>query len=230
MMTVKEAAGAAGVSQATMVRLAQKLGLSGFPELKLVLARSLGHEESIYERTLQTPGIPRLIQETLEFVAQTLRDSSATLDATAVAQAVGMLQGGGKIVLVGVGGSGAIAELARQRFLEIGLFAIACADPPTMPRLARTAVASDVYIGVSHHGRTIAVSDCLKIAKLNGAQTIAVTSDPCSVVAEQGDVLLQNLGFPTSVGPEAGIARVGQIMVFDILNLALSAGFSESAS
>ncbi len=221
-MSIRDLSQSAKVSEATIVRLSKKLGYSGFPHMKLSFAKTAGVHRQVYETIGRDDDATQLIDKTVHLFSESLRQSSQTLDPSMLERAVQALVDSRRIVFAGIGGSGAVAEVARQRLLELGLFAVVCVDPPTMPRLARTAGPSDVYLGVSHLGETQEVADFLRLANRSGAGTIGITSIADSTVGQQCSILLQNFSYPMWLGPEAGISRASQILVLDILCMALA--------
>lgn len=75
----------------------------------------------------------------------------------------------------------------------------------------------DVAIGISHSGTTVDVINALKVANMNGATTIAITSNPQSPLVEQSDVVLQTTSQEIPLYGEFMRARIGQLFIVDLL-------------
>lgn len=222
-LSIGQLARLSGTSESTVVRFCKKLGFEGFPHLKLVLAKN--HTEltsNVYPTVTRKDSVEELIGKTFRYAMQALHDTSAVLSPVAVEKGAEVLLRANKVVLAGVGGSGAAADMAVQKLLRLGIHSNVCSDPSRMPLVAGTLSPEDVAIGISHRGRTECVEECLDIARRRGATTMAIVSDLQSPVAKKADIVLQSVCPDSLLGPEAGSARVAQITVIDALCLAVA--------
>jgi DNA-binding MurR/RpiR family transcriptional regulator len=61
------------------------------------------------------------------------------------------------------------------------------------------------------------VVNAIKLARMNGAATIAITSSPQSPLAEQAEILLQTTSQEIPIYGEFLRARIGQLFIVDLL-------------
>jgi DNA-binding MurR/RpiR family transcriptional regulator len=166
--------------------------------------------------------VEELIDKTFRYAMRALEETAAVLNPVAVEKGAEVLLRSKRVVLAGVGGSGAAAAMAVQRLLRLGIHVHVCSDLSSMPLVAGTLTPEDVALGVSHGGYNEPVEEFLDIAKRRGATTMAVCSNLQSPVAKASEIVLQSVCPESLMGPEAGSARVAQITVIDALCLAIA--------
>lgn len=219
-LSIGQLARLSATSESTVVRFCKKLGFEGYPHLKLVLAKN--HTEltsNVYPTVHRSDSVANLVEKTFQYAMQALQDTVCVLSPVALEKGAEALLRANKVVLAGVGGSGAAAEMAVQKLLRLGIHGHVCSDMSIMPLIAGTLHPDDVALGISHRGRTEGVEEFLDIAQHRGATTMAIVSDVQSPVAHKADIVLQSVCPESPLGPEAGSARVAQITVIDALCL-----------
>lgn len=221
--TAQRLAKRAGTSDSTVVRLCQKIGFRGYPELKISLARELSIPKTeVYREIAQTDDTPTLIKKAFRIAIQSLSDTCALLDPVQVEAAIRAIRAAHRIIICGAGGSGAIAQVAHHRFLRLGIAAICCTDPHTLALLGNTFLREDVVLAISHSGVTEDIVDFAGLAKRRGAGVVCITNQSQSPLARLSDVVLCTAVSEAPSGPEAGSSRVAQIGVIDVLCMALA--------
>jgi len=223
--TAQRLAKRVGTSDSTVVRLCQKIGFRGYPELKLSLARELSIPQTeVYREIAQTDDTSTLIRKAFRIAIQSLSDTCGLLDAACVEGAVRAIRCARRLIICGVGGSGAIAEVAHHRFLRLGVVSICCTDPHTLTLLGNTVSEKDVVVAISHSGVTEDIVDFAGTARQRGAAIICITNQSQSPLAKLSDVVLCTAVPEAPSGPEAGASRVAQIGVIDVLCMAQALG------
>ena len=120
-LSLAEVATQSGVSEATVIRFARKLGLKGFQDLKLHLAHEvLSGPESIQEDVHPSDSPEDIFSKVFVEHRQTLDDTLKVLDKKQIAQAVRLLSSAREIVFVGVGTSGPNTIDAYNKFFRAG--------------------------------------------------------------------------------------------------------------
>ena len=89
---------------------------------------------------------------------------------------------------------------------------------------------SDLVIGISDSGRTTLVCEALRLARLRGAPTLAITSDPQAPLVEHADVTLFTGAAQSGEGiyGETVTSKWGQLFVIDALYAAYAARHFEA--
>ncbi|KAA9000514.1 MurR/RpiR family transcriptional regulator [Affinibrenneria salicis] len=126
--TAMEIAAATQTSDATVVRAIQALGFAGLRDLKLTMEVFFGSAVSTEEKMSATVNsLTCDVNSSIDFVLQGYERASKTLSGAenraALAQAVSLLIGAGRVGVFGIGASSILAEYAARLFSRIGLAA-----------------------------------------------------------------------------------------------------------
>ncbi len=118
-LSLAEVAMQSGVSEATVIRFARKLGLKGFQDLKLHLAHEvLSGPEAIHEDVRKDDPPKDIFNKVFTEHRQTLDDTIKTLDTKQINRAVDLLAAAKEIIFVGVGTSSPNTEDAYNKFFR----------------------------------------------------------------------------------------------------------------
>ncbi len=217
-LTIGEYARRAGCSEATVVRLAKRLGYDGYPQLKRAIVEEpedsyLGDFESI------TPDDEPLvvIQKVVDSAVSGLRDTVEVIDQEAYLRAVDAIDSAKKIVFCGLGDGYPVALVASQRFDRVGQPSWAPIDADQQLILASNLGAGNVFVAISHSGRSSTILDALDAASRSGATCVAITNFPGSPIAREADIVLQTAVFTTDWNGEIVSKRIAQMAVVESL-------------
>ncbi|MFN3821877.1 MAG: MurR/RpiR family transcriptional regulator, partial [bacterium] len=120
--SVAEVAQESGVSEATIVRFSRKLGLMGFQDLKLHLAREVISPIRTIHETVSTNDPPDIIvRKVFGGHIATLNDTLQILDPLAVQRAAEAIASARHVYFVGVGTSGPNTQDAFNKFFRLGI-------------------------------------------------------------------------------------------------------------
>jgi DNA-binding MurR/RpiR family transcriptional regulator len=215
-LSISELARASGVSAATVTKFCHALGFADLRTFRLELARA--NAQAARDPTpTQSGTLAGRVMESLSRASRILERTIAALDMAAFEAAVDALDRAERILVYGVGGSGAIAMDARFRFLRIGLNAAAYTDSQVLLWSTVTLKPTDIVIAISHSGRTKDTVEALSLAAASGCKTIALTSYKYSPLAEQAEICLVSSyeGTPSNEG--GVLARISQLGIVDAL-------------
>lgn len=217
-MTVAKIAEKTGVAESSIVRFCQRVGFSGFAQLKINLARNLRKpEELILEDISRSDDIQTVTFKVFTSSIQALTDSLKTLDVEELNRAVDFIMKARHIEFYGVGSSAPIALDAYYRFMRIGFKAFVATDPHISRISASMLDSRCVAVGISHTGRTMDTVRDLEIAKAKGAKIICITSCQDSPLARLSDAKLITTTSETKLMKEAILSRVAQMVLLDSL-------------
>ncbi|MCX7841990.1 MAG: MurR/RpiR family transcriptional regulator [Clostridia bacterium] len=216
--TIVEAAEAAGCSEATFVRLARKLGYSGYPELKTSLGKGReGKTTALYEGITEEDSYDSVINKVFKTSIQALEDTLNVIDKNEYKKAVEAISNSGKIVLCGVGDAANVAFSGFQKFIRAGACVYASADPDIQLITVSHLNKGDVVIAISHSGRTKSVVDVVKYSRVTGATVISITNYPISPLAKNSDIVLLTAAFTEHVKGEVMSKRVAELCLLESL-------------
>jgi len=224
-LTISELATAANTSETTVLRFCKRLGLPGYPQLRLALA-----EESAQVRTSGSKGTDISAKDTIDDViakvafvdASAVEDTAEQLDRAALAAAAAAIAGAKRIDIYGFVASAIVGQDLQQKLHRIGAMAFAWNDPHIALTSATLLAPKDVAIGISHSGTTAETIEALDAARRRGATTIAITNFPLSRLAERADLVLTTAARETSLRSGATASRIAALTVVDCLYIAVA--------
>jgi len=208
-----------GVGEATIIRFAQAVGFSGYQALKLALALELSSRQDSGGGGTLAPddSMETLIDKITAMNASALQDTSRMVHPRTLEKAVEAIIKAGRLFFVGVGTSGITALDAQSKFLRIGMLAFASSDAHHQLMAMAHVGAGDVCVGFSHSGSTKDTVDCMKLAKGNGAFTIAVTDAFKSPITEFADIVLLTSSAEDPLQGGSMRSKLAQVHMIDLL-------------
>ncbi|NOU95717.1 SIS domain-containing protein [Paenibacillus sp. LMG 31456] len=218
--SVQKLAELSGVSEATVIRLCQKMNMKGFQELKLRIAGDLSSNQIStggYEEIRMGESIENIVQAVSNNNKQSIDDTVAVLSIDEVNKAVDVLSKARRINIMGCGASYLIAEDLMHKFVRIGRWCEAYSDFHGQLTSAVTMGPEDVAFGISYSGKTIEIIESLTEAKKQGATTITLTKYGMSPVSELADIRLFTSAVEQNIRSGATASRIAQLNVIDIL-------------
>jgi hypothetical protein len=176
-------AGAAGVSEPTVMRFCTGLGFDGFQSFKYALAEALAIGIPVTHSAIRLDDpVQAVAAKIFDHTLSSLDRTRRSLDADAVATAVDLLLQARDVLFVGLGASGIIAQDALQQAV---LFGVPCAAPVDLHQQFMSASMcrpGSVLVAISNTGRTTSILDIA--AQGSGAERRSSASpaarDPCS--------------------------------------------------
>ncbi len=202
--------------EATIVRFSKRLGLSGYQELKISLA-SKGGGSAVSTHINSNDSVYEIFEKVCNDIYISLEKTKKSLSADSISVAADTLNNAGKIVIFGLGNSAAIAIDASHKFMRAGLNATAYTDNHMQVIAASHLKKGDVALGISHSGSSKDIVEALKIAKENGASTIAITNRGKSPILKQSDIVLYTDSEETKYNILALNSRIAQLAIIDSL-------------
>ena len=221
--SIKEVAESAGVSEAMVAKISQKLGFKGFRDFRAGVAEYIRLPTADLHQDLSPDdSSEQIVQKVFRSAMQALEETLAILDMDAFDRAADILYRASQRNFYGVGGSAQIARDVSHKFLRIGIQTSVYDDPHMMLMSAALLGPDDAVIGFSHSGATTAVLDAVAIARKQGARTIAVTSYAGSPLAELADVVLASTSRGSPLLGENAAARIAQLNILDAVFVAVA--------
>lgn len=188
--TVASLAKSAGVSEPTVVRFCRSLGLDGFADLRLALARAEGGGEARMHRRIG-PGtpVPEAASAVFDTAIAALTEAQKTLDVAAIERAALALVRAARVEIWGFGASAAVATDLAHKLFRVCRGVVARSDPHMQAMAAATLDGDAVALCVSHTGRSRELVEVARVAAGAGATVIAITR-PDSPLAEAATLLI----------------------------------------
>lgn len=211
----------AGVSEASVTRLAKALGCRDVRDLKLRLAQAAAVGQRFLHHE-QPPAADATLPQTL--ADQLHRDVVAALDvnrqlidADHIERAARLLQRARMIYAFGMGGgSSSMADEARYRLARLGRPVASYQDALLQQMVSATLAKDDVVLAFSVSGSVPEMLASCDIAREYGARLIAVTALG-SPLASRADVLLPIRAIETDFIFKPSASRYAMLLVMDVL-------------
>lgn len=222
-LSVSELAEVAESSAATVVRMCVSLGLRGFQELKILLAReSMPAGRELPGAIDAQDGAAQLIHKVLGGTSQALERTAFALDPVVIEQLATILLDARRVLFGAVGTSSPLAADISYRLATIGIDAAFQPDVHVQHVTARMLQPGDVFFAISHTGSTFETLAAARAAKAAGATVIALTSFARSPLTELTDLAVVAGSAETAYRIEAMASRIVHLAVLDVIHVLLS--------
>lgn len=229
--TIVELAERSSTSPATITRFCRSLGYDGYAALRVAIATESGRAEAQDSKGWQTdigreiaPDDPleRVLSHVLAAEMTALQDTAHSLDLAGVSRAATAITKARRVDMYGIGGSALVVGELHMGLHRIGVPAWVWNEVHSALASAALLNDGDVAIGFSHSGSTVETVEMLAEAGSHGALAVAVTSFPSSPIAEVSDIVLNSATRATTSQSDVMAARHSQMMVGDLLYLAVA--------
>lgn len=207
----------ANVSEPTVNRFCRRLNTKGYPDFKLKLAQSLANGIPYVNRNINPDDTPKTYTEKIfESTTACLDIAKNALNTNDVNHAVDMLTKAHRISFFGLGSSSIAAHDALNKFFRFNI-PIFCFDDIVMQKMSCiNSSEGDVFVLISHTGRTKALVEVAELARKHNASVIALTAKESPLAAESDLVL--SMGVPEDTDLYMPMAsRIAQLVLIDIL-------------
>lgn len=215
---VADVAKNAGCSQATVVRLARKLGYEGFPELRADFRRREPGPINEEIRVGSSSNAREVASGIFEASIVALRDTLQLLDLDAYERALDSLVKAERMAFIGIGNAAVVAHDAFLKFLRVGVTCFQSADPDLQIVFASTQLKKgDVLLAISYSGATRPLLNAMKQAQNAGSTVILITNFPRSPLTRFADIVLLTAVFQHHVSREIAAKRIAQLCIIESL-------------
>lgn len=208
-----------GASVGSIVGFCQLLGMKGFADFKIALARDLAQAGLSGGNAKQNGS---LFEKVFNFHAQSLMETLQINSPAAFESAASVIEKARRIELFSIGISYPVAYTAYCKFQLLGLPASAQFDSHIQLIAATQLDAGDVAIAISCSGTTRETVHCLEVAKAQNAFTICLTNAMNSSITEFADIRLYATPSEIKYFQAPLASRVTQLAVIDALFVSLA--------
>ena len=194
-MTAAKLGAASGTSESTVVRFASEVGYRGYPEMAEALREMVRNKLTSTERmaiTDQTYREEDMVSTVMNADAESVRATLAGLDKASFHAAVEALLEAGNIYVIGVRSSSAPASFLAF-YLNLMLPGVKQISSNTASEVFEQllhAGKGDVVVGISYPRYSRRTIKAMRLARAQGARTIAITDSRSSPLAEEADLAL----------------------------------------
>jgi len=221
-LSITELAAGCGVGNTSVSRFCERLGLTGYREFRLALARESGSAESlVYVAVAPDDTLANVVHKIFAANMQALHDVERSLDLEVLDRVVDRIMGARRVDIYSAGGAGIAARELHLKCMHLGINANAFLDSQMQVMSAATLTAEDVGIGISHTGMQSQVAEALGVARQGGAATVALTSYPGTPVANTADTVISTATLAAAITYDSPSVRNAQLAIVDVIYEAL---------
>ena len=213
---ITELSDACGVSEATIVRFSKKLGFEGYQQLKIAIAGE-HHTRPVNENITAEDSPSDIFAKICDDIYCSLEKTKKGLDKAAITRCCEAILSAEQIILLGLGNSAPIANDAAHKMLRLGLHAHPYTDNHMQAIATAHATPGTVVIGISHSGASSDIIDAMRISKLCGAFTVAITNYQKSPIERVSDVVLHTVSDETNYRILGLNSRIAQLAIIDTI-------------
>lgn len=220
--SLREVSIALKVSEPLLVKVAKKIGFSGFRELRSSLLnyfKFLPYERE--EEITEHDDLNTVLDKVFSNSIQVLKEARSIADPDTIGQAASLIFKARRVVIFGVGGSASVGKDFEHKLLRLGIIAHAYSDFHLMLMAASQLDDRDVVISISQSGETREMIKATKTAHARQAKIICITNDNGSPLSQGSDLSIFS---PAMRGPLLGqnaVARIVQLNLLDTLFIAI---------
>jgi RpiR family transcriptional regulator, carbohydrate utilization regulator len=217
-MSVTELAEASGVSVGSVIGFCRDVGLRGYQDLRIGLARDLVQPvHAIHEDLHESDDDATVAAKILRSDVTALEDTLRVLDADSLSAAADAVVRAARVEVYGIGSSMPVAIDAQYRLLRIGVQCGVHTDSHVQAVSASLTGPTVTTITISHSGSTVETLAATRLAKAAGATTIVITNFGKSPIVEFADVTLFTAARETRFRTEAMASRIAELSIVDAL-------------
>lgn len=205
-------------SPSAIIRFSKKIGFTGFPQLKIELAKDVSNELSEFDDILDpNENMESLIKKTYHSNIRTIEKTYGLIDAQVIENAVQLLLQSHNIYLFGIGGSGTVCEDFQHKLLRIGKTAIYYPDSHAQLTAVPNMREDDIAFFVSYSGKTKEMITAAKWLKKEGISSIAITQSQYNELGKLVDLAITIPSEEKELRIGATSSRLSSLIIVDLL-------------
>lgn len=220
---VKDVAKAAGVSEAAVVRFAQRLAYKGFRDLQIQLAYELGSLATIERQEIELPAnLYDLVHRVHDSNMEALTESVKAMDLEALKAAIALLQHARVVHIFAQGANEATGMDLQYNLMKLGFASQLYVDAYMQVIAAAAAGQKDVVVAISHTGSNRDLLESLAVAHQHNIPALVITARPGSALTRAAEVCLATAPHEIVFYGEPFSSRMTLLFVVNVLVLGLA--------
>lgn len=223
-LTVVELAKLTEVSEATIIRFCKKIGLTGFHQLKLQMAKETfldNDDESGYNGNL---GINRM-KESIDNIEKSKLDEITetfnSINPDEMKEIIEIISNSNLVEFAAMGNTIPIALDGSYKFNQLGIKSFSSTIWESQIAFAKGLSKGDTLISISDSGESKNLIRIAKIAKNNGATVILITGNKNSTLSKYSDYIIETFTRELLFHNKYSFTRVSAMSIIDFFFLML---------
>lgn len=213
-------------SQSSVVKFSQKLGFTGYHELKIAVsqanARQWATPQGVIHGNIELgDNYISVLQKLMGSKLQSMQQSATANNENDIYNAVKLINIAKRIQLAGVGASSLVARDFTYKLQKLGRIALNDADSHIQVANASTLNKNDVLVVLSYTGKSTEILHVAKTAQKANAKIIAITGLQDNPLSSIADICLYTVADEDKARSSSITSRDAQLMMTDLLFLLL---------
>lgn len=210
-------------STATITRFCRRIGLSGFSELRLSIAKNLSNEKYEIGEIPESVDLSKLnstsdiMEGVITNAISSINQLHEIITQESIERAAALITSCRHVMLCGVGASALVARDLHQKLVRLGILSHFEEDLDLEKVQLASFNANDVVIAFSYSGNKAEVKELVKLAKAKEANIISVTKLGNTPIAQMADINLTVAPTEALVREGATVSRLQMLIVVDML-------------
>ncbi|MDQ0361436.1 MurR/RpiR family transcriptional regulator [Breznakia pachnodae] len=227
-MSIKELAKDCEVSEPTVVRLCRELGLKGYSDFKIELAKSLtpNMEVNSIDDISQYDSSLAIFQKVSETTIQSIKNTCETLNNDDFDKAIDLIRTAHEnkknIYIVAVGASSVIATDLQIKFMRLNIPTIFYQDFHLSLESITNITEDDLLIVFSTLGKSVHAHHCLQIANEKNAKSIIITQYGNEITNKHSTVTLLTTNIENNLRLASQTSLILQMLIVDSIFIKLA--------
>ena len=213
--SIQEVAAAAGVCEATYIRLAKHIGFSGFAEFKRSVVADLASFSDPVSEVLLTDTPAQVLEKVLLADSQRLVDSLKVINPEAFEQIASSILSANHIAVWATGASAPFGLYLNQRLMRLGYISTFLSDSHEMEVQSKVLRKDTLILAISRTGWPGMLVEACAIAKLRGCKLCVITGQQGTELCRSADHVL--LTATRAMKPEILTSGIAFISLLDAL-------------
>ena len=228
--SIAELAQSAGVSEPTVIRFARKIGMNGYQDLKLTLARELVSPlQAINGQITRQDDVGSIVSKVFNGTIETLNFTRDALSLPDLEKAAELIGNARRIIIVGMGNSHAICIDLLHKLLRLNLDVSAYSDPHMATIALVHADERDVLFAISHSGSSKEIVDLAKEAADKNVHVISITGSGITPLARYSEITLHTVSNEIRYSILGRESRIAELAIIDSIYTLLALKYENSA-
>jgi len=231
LLSITDLAENCNTSETTVVRFLHKLGFKSYQVFRVRMAQEITEQsvQGVYEEITKNDSAEQVKEKVILSTVNSLQDLNQLIDGEALESITDLMIHSDKIIICGLGASGAVAMDAFHKFLRLGLNVVVFTDNHLMNIGCAHATDNTMVLAITHSGESRDILEAVELAQETHAHIVALTSYRHSSVTKVADYVLLSSSNETKFRSDAMTSRILQLVTIDILYVSLVLKLGRSA-
>lgn len=208
------------VSQSSIIKFCQKIGLSGFPALKIALSAEVARNEKaqqIHGDIFSDDSLGLVAKKVFDSKVSALSETMKLNSNEKIEAAVSLLERADRIIMIGVGGSALIANDLSSKLTKFGKAVVQGGDSHIQLANLASLTPDDLLIAITYSGKTKEVMVAVEYAYAQNIPVILLGGFKVDQRARASDVVLRCTANENLVRSSSIATRTAQFAITDLL-------------